>query len=95
MIYQGPAEDPVLAAMSQLFFVASMALIAGNAAFILMNFLAGRRPGQRGLLFAALISPLYWILLAIAAWKGMWQLIFKPHYWEKTVHGLDEGHDQH
>jgi glycosyltransferase XagB len=92
MIYQGPTEDPVFATMSQLFFAASMALILGNLAFILMNFLAGRRPGQRGLLFAALISPLYWILLAIAAWKGMWQLIFKPHYWEKTVHGLDESH---
>ena len=92
MIYQGTGEDPALALMSQVFFAASVALILGNVAFILMNFLAGRRPGQRGLLFAALISPLYWVLLAIAAWKGMWQLIFKPHYWEKTVHGLDEEH---
>lgn len=91
MIYQGVGEDPALALMSQVFFAASVALIFGNLAFILMNFLAGRRPGQHGLLFAALISPLYWVLLAIAAWKGMWQLIFKPHYWEKTVHGLDEG----
>jgi glycosyltransferase XagB len=94
MIFQGTGEDPVLAMMSQVFFAASVALILGNLAFILINFIAGRRPGQRGLLFAALISPLYWILLAIAAWKGMWQLIFKPHYWEKTVHGLDEGHSQ-
>lgn len=94
MIFQGIGEDPVLAMMSQVFFAASVALILGNLAFILINFVAGRRPGQRGLLFAALISPLYWILLAIAAWKGIWQLIFKPHYWEKTVHGLDEGHSK-
>jgi cellulose synthase/poly-beta-1,6-N-acetylglucosamine synthase-like glycosyltransferase len=92
MIFHGRYEDPGLAILSQVFFAASLALIAGNVAFILMNFLAGRRPGQRGLLFAALISPLYWVLLAIAAWKGMWQLIWRPHYWEKTVHGLDEGH---
>ncbi len=94
MIFSGAGEDPTLAMMSQVFFAASVALILGNLAFILINFLAGRRPGQKGLLFAALISPLYWILLAIAAWKGMWQLIFKPHYWEKTVHGLDEGHSK-
>lgn len=95
MIFSGTGEDPALALMSQVFFAASVALVLGNLAFILINFVAGRRPGQRGLLFAALISPLYWILLAIAAWKGMWQLIFKPHYWEKTVHGLDEGHGPH
>ncbi len=90
MIFQGRYEDPTFAMMSQVFFAASVALILGNVAFILINFIAGRRPGQHGLLFAALISPLYWILLAIAAWKGLWQLIWKPHYWEKTVHGLDE-----
>jgi cellulose synthase/poly-beta-1,6-N-acetylglucosamine synthase-like glycosyltransferase len=92
MIFQGRYEDPTFAMMSQVFFAASVALILGNVAFILINFIAGRRPGQHGLLFAALISPLYWILLAIAAWKGLWQLIWKPHYWEKTVHGLDEDH---
>ncbi len=25
----------------------------------------------------------------MAAWKGALQLITKPFYWEKTVHGLD------
>jgi glycosyltransferase XagB len=92
MIFHGQYEEPTLAVMSQVFFVASIALVAGNIAFILINFVAGRRPGQKGLLLAALISPLYWILLAIAAWKGLWQLLWKPHYWEKTVHGLDQPH---
>jgi len=40
-------------------------------------------------LLAALLSPLYWVLISLAAWKAVWQLIVKPHYWEKTVHGLD------
>ena len=38
------------------------------------------------------LGPLYWVLISLAAWKGLWQLIWKPHYWEKTVHGLDEEH---
>lgn len=32
--------------------------------------------------------PLYWILHSIASFKALWQLIFRPHYWEKTSHGL-------
>jgi hypothetical protein len=36
----------------------------------------------------ALLNPLYWLLHSVAAYKAVWQLIRKPHYWEKTVHGL-------
>ncbi len=90
MVFHGRYEDAHLSLLSQVFFVASVCLLVGNLAFILINALAGRRPGQRGLWLAALISPIYWILISIAAWKGLWQLIWKPHYWEKTVHGLDE-----
>jgi glycosyltransferase XagB len=89
MVFHGRYEDAHLSLLSQIFFVASVCLLFGNVAFIVINALAGRRPGQRGLWLAALISPLYWILISIAAWKGLWQLIWKPHYWEKTVHGLD------
>jgi len=39
----------------------------------------------------ALLSPLYWGLMSIGAWKGFIQLFYKPFYWEKTVHGLDTG----
>jgi cellulose synthase/poly-beta-1,6-N-acetylglucosamine synthase-like glycosyltransferase len=94
MVFSGRYEDPSLSQLSQVFFAASVCLMLGNIAFILINALAGRRPGQRGLWFAAFISPLYWILISIAAWKGLWQLVWKPHYWEKTVHGLDEEHPQ-
>ena len=36
----------------------------------------------------ALIIPIYWVLMSYAAWKGTFQLITKPFYWEKTTHGL-------
>jgi hypothetical protein len=32
--------------------------------------------------------PIYWLMMSIAAWIALYQIIFKPHYWEKTVHGL-------
>jgi len=35
------------------------------------------------------LFPLYVIFYYIAAWKGCIQLFTKPHYWEKTKHGLE------
>jgi len=34
-------------------------------------------------------SYFYWALMSVAAWKALFQLIFRPHYWEKTQHGLN------
>ena len=30
----------------------------------------------------------YWALMSVAAYKALWQLVYKPFYWEKTQHGL-------
>ena len=32
--------------------------------------------------------PFYWAMMSYAGAIAFWQLLFKPHYWEKTVHGL-------
>lgn len=37
---------------------------------------------------AAALYPLYGVLHSIASYKSLWQLIVKPHFWEKTTHGL-------
>lgn len=37
---------------------------------------------------AILFFPFYWLLHSIASFKALWQLIFRPHFWEKTTHGL-------
>jgi hypothetical protein len=31
--------------------------------------------------------PLYWLLISVAAYRAMWQLLRDPFYWEKTPHG--------
>ena len=46
---------------------------------------------QRKLLGSAwvlLFIPVYWMLLSIAAWRALIQLIRDPYRWEKTEHGL-------
>ena len=34
------------------------------------------------------LIPVYWLLIALAGWRAAAQLIIRPHYWEKTKHGL-------
>ncbi len=36
----------------------------------------------------------YWVLMSIAAYKALWQLLRNPFYWEKTQHGVSKQADQ-
>lgn len=49
---------------------------------------AGLRRYSGGLCTFAVLSPVYWFLHSIAAWRALWQSIRSPHTWEKTPHGL-------
>jgi hypothetical protein len=64
-------------------------LFAANFVFIFACAVATYRRGYFALVKYALLSPLYWFLMSIGAWKGFLQLITRPSYWEKTKHGLD------
>lgn len=73
-----------------IFFIGSICLYLGNFAFTYMNVAGAMRRGYYDMVKYALLSPLYWGLMSIAAWRGFFQLITKPHYWEKTIHGLTQ-----
>ncbi len=34
------------------------------------------------------LTALYWVCLSAAAWRAVWQFIWKPYHWEKTEHGI-------
>ena len=40
-----------------------------------------------GLVLAALTYPFYLWLHSLASYMALWQLIVKPHFWNKTMHG--------
>lgn len=63
-------------------------LMVANFLFFYLNLFGAYERGDDDLVRAGLLSPLYWALMSIAAWKGTIQLITKPHFWEKTVHGF-------
>ena len=76
---------------SFVYYAGAMGLFLGNFVFTYINVAGCIRRGHHDLVKYALLSPIYWALMSVAAWKGFAQLLYRPHYWEKTVHGLDEG----
>ena len=46
------------------------------------------RPAALNALTVPLKVALLEALMSIAAYKGLWQLIHNPFYWEKTQHGI-------
>jgi cellulose synthase/poly-beta-1,6-N-acetylglucosamine synthase-like glycosyltransferase len=71
------------------YFLAAIQLLIGNFVFTYINVAGAMRRRYYDLVKSALLSPVYWALMSIGAWKGAVQLVYRPFYWEKTVHGLD------
>ncbi len=68
------------------FVMAAICLFIGNFFFAYTSSIACVRRGLGDLAKFGLLMPFYWVLMSIAAWKGCLQLLWNPHYWEKTKH---------
>lgn len=77
-----------------LYYVSLLCLLIGNFAFVYASMVAARAAGSPALVIAALLSPVYWVMMSIAAIKALIQLIHAPSFWEKTSHGLDRRVDE-
>ncbi|MGQ9732993.1 MAG: glycosyltransferase [Candidatus Zipacnadales bacterium] len=60
----------------------------GNFVFIYLSVIGSIQRGYYDLTKYALLTPVYWLLMSVGAYKGLFQLVTRPHYWEKTQHGL-------
>jgi len=76
------------------YFPALVALIVGNSATLYMNLVALREDDRADLLVPALTVPIFFVMMSVAATKGLYQLIRNPSYWEKTFHGLAHPPDE-
>jgi len=47
-----------------------------------------RRRRRLAYAWVLLLTPLYWFLLSVAAWRALFQLVHDPQGWEKTERGL-------
>lgn len=69
-------------------YLGAFCLIFGNFFYVYIYLLACWKRKQYYLLPWALFIPIYWLLMSIAAMYALFELLVKPHYWQKTVHGL-------
>jgi len=70
------------------FAISLLSALLGNLVFIYLSIYGLFKRERYSLVPLMFLSPLYWVLQSVAAWKALYQLVVKPHYWEKTTHNL-------
>jgi cellulose synthase/poly-beta-1,6-N-acetylglucosamine synthase-like glycosyltransferase len=63
-------------------------LVLGYGTSFLLAVAGLLRFGQRRLLIQQLVLPIYWVLHSVATLRASYDLLTKPHFWDKTTHGL-------
>ena len=71
------------------FYPALLCFVLGNALIVYLAVLGVQISDEPRLGLAAAITPVYWVMMSVAAYKALWQLVRNPSHWEKTEHGLD------
>jgi cellulose synthase/poly-beta-1,6-N-acetylglucosamine synthase-like glycosyltransferase len=80
-----PSDD---AAARLLLGLYTAMLISGYAISAILGLVGLMRRRLLNCAWALLLMPVYWLLLSIAAWRALFQLLRDPYRWEKTEHGL-------
>jgi cellulose synthase/poly-beta-1,6-N-acetylglucosamine synthase-like glycosyltransferase len=75
---------------SWVFYLATATWLLGNFVIAFLGVLTVAVTDRDDLLWAALLAPLYWVLMSVASLRATLQLIADPFHWEKTTHGLRE-----
>lgn len=68
--------------------ISAVCLLLGNFFYAYTYLLGCMKRKQYGLVKWMLLIPIYWAMASAAAFVALYQLFTKPHYWEKTEHGL-------
>jgi len=70
------------------FYLAAFSLVAGNFMYLYNYMIGCAKREQWSVIKYVFLIPIYWFFMGLGALIAIKQLIFKPHYWEKTHHGL-------
>jgi cellulose synthase/poly-beta-1,6-N-acetylglucosamine synthase-like glycosyltransferase len=84
-------SDPSGSLGSWLWWIALFNLAVGHLSAILVAAVAVLRRGRPRLALHALLMPVYWLLISLAGYRSLVQLVRAPYLWEKTEHGARLG----
>jgi cellulose synthase/poly-beta-1,6-N-acetylglucosamine synthase-like glycosyltransferase len=68
--------------------VYGMTVVIGYLTSAFLGWLGLSRRGLLSTAWVLLLTPAHWLLLSLAAWRALYQLVTAPYAWEKTEHGL-------
>lgn len=74
--------------LDRLAWISGTALLAANIVLAALSLAGAQNRGR--LAVSALTYPFYWLLISIASYRALWQLLRDPFGWEKTPHGEAE-----
>ena len=74
-------------------YVSVFSFLVGNFLFTYLNLVGAFRRGRFELVKYCLLSPIYWLMLAYASVRAAIEIVFKPHHWSKTKHGVNLNQD--
>ncbi len=64
-------------------------LLLNNLLLTGLAVMGPRRRGWNELSPYGLTVIAYWAMVSLAGYRGLWQLMTRPFYWEKTMHGVE------
>lgn len=70
------------------FAAGAVCLFLGNFVFVYINLLGCCKRKVDGLMWWALLTPVYWMMMSYSGWRACIQFFRAPFVWEKTQHGL-------
>lgn len=71
-----------------IFYIGILSLVFGNFLYLYYYMIATIKRQHFTITKYALLVPIYWLFMSIAAWDALYKMIVSPHYWAKTIHGL-------
>lgn len=83
----GPLRTLHHHALSELVTVVGIInLVLGYATGVALGCVAVAGRGRHGLAAWAFLMPVYWLLISLAAYRALFQMVSAPYRWEKTQH---------
>ena len=70
------------------FAAGAACLFLGNFVFVYINLLGCCKRKNDDLMWWALLTPVYWMMMSYSGWRAVIQFLRDPFVWEKTQHGL-------
>ncbi|MEK7087651.1 MAG: glycosyltransferase, partial [Patescibacteria group bacterium] len=70
------------------FYIAVFSLVFGNFLYFYYYMIGCAKRGHWPIIKYVFLIPFYWFFMSLAAVMATYQLFIKPHFWEKTKHGL-------